>query len=268
MKEQLKQTSLPKGYLNNTQKQQEKLLALQVPPANDIEILAYLRRSAKFAEIAALAERDVLIATLCDQLGITVSDEEWQATGDAFRRKHRLLGTLETIAWLEQQRIRLEEWSQGMRVLLLEKKLKEHLFGASVDRAYIVNPTNYRRVALSQILVVNFATAQEIVHILQQGSATFCALALEYSISKISSENGGFMGVHYLLELNSEIAKHIVNAKEGEITAPVKTRHGYHILRIEKWFASELNQLARGKIIDMLFQMWLKNLHNNCTGEE
>jgi hypothetical protein len=268
MNKQLNQNLLPKVFPNKTQKQQEQLLLVQIPPAKDNEILAYLRRSAKFAAIAALAERDVLIVTLCEQLGITASDEEWQATGDAFRRKHHLLGTLETINWLEQQRIRPEEWSQGMRVFLLEKKLKEYLFGASVDRAYIINRNNYRRVALSQILVADFATAQEIVYILQQGSATFCALALEYSISKLSSENGGFLGIRYLLELNSVIAKHIVNAKEGEVISPVKTRLGYHVLRVEKWFPPVLNQSAREKIMHILFEMWLKNLQKDFISEE
>ncbi|AFY32112.1 peptidylprolyl isomerase [Calothrix sp. PCC 7507] len=249
--------------INQSQKQQEKSLLIQVPSANDIEILAYLRRSAKFAEIAALAERDVLILTMCEQLGITASDEEWQATGDAFRREHQLFGTMETLAWLEKQRIRAEEWSQGMRVALLERKLKEYLFGLSVDRAYMINRDNYRRVALSQIVVVDLSTAQKIVQILQQGSATFCALALAHSNSKLSSENGGFQGIRYLVELYPEIAAHVTNSQEGEVIGPIQTNLGYHILRIEKWFPSEFNKSTRETIMDMLFQMWLKNLHHD-----
>ncbi|MBW4645360.1 MAG: peptidylprolyl isomerase [Goleter apudmare HA4340-LM2] len=266
MKEQLTQTLLPDFFAH--QKQQEKLVLLADPPATDLEILAYLRRSAKFAEIAALAERDVIIVTLCEQMGITATDEEWQATGDTFRREHKLFETIETLAWLDQQRIRAEEWSQGMRVLLLEKKLKEYLFGVYVDHAYIANRNNYRRVALSQILVVDLATAEKIVYTLRQGNTTFCALALEHCNSKLSSENGGFLGIRYLLELNPEIAAGIVNAKAGEVIGPIQTRLGYYVLRVEKWFPSDLNKSAREKIMDLLFEMWLKNLHHDFISEE
>jgi hypothetical protein len=268
MKQQLKQTLPPMFFANQEPKKNHKLLLVQIPPANDVAILAYLRRSAKFAEIAALAERDELILTMCDELGITASDEEWQATGDAFRREHQLFGNLETLTWLEQQRIQAEEWSQGMRVVLLEKKLKECLFSVSVDRAYMANRDNYRRVALSQILVVDLAIAQKIVYALQQECASFCALALEHSHSKQCAENGGFLGIRYLIEIHPEIATHVAHAQEGEVIGPIKTKLGYHVLRVEKWFSSELNKSAREKIMDVLFQIWLRNLHNNFIGHQ
>ncbi|WP_017652215.1 peptidylprolyl isomerase [Fortiea contorta] len=262
MKEQLKRNLPLKFFVNQEQTHKEKLLLMQVPPANEVEVIAYLRRSAKFAEIAALAERDILILTMCEELGITASDEEWQATGDAFRREHQLFGTVETLIWLEQQRIQATEWSQGMRVVLLEKKLKEYLFGASVDRTYIAHNNNYRKVALSEILVFELATAQEIIMKLKQASTTFCALALEYSQHELSTKNGGFLGIHYLLELSPQIAENIVHAAAGEVIGPIQTQLGYHVIKIEKWFPAEFNHSTRVKIIDVLFQMWLKNWHN------
>ncbi|MDZ7960232.1 MAG: peptidylprolyl isomerase [Aulosira sp. DedQUE10] len=229
-------------------------------PVNDAEILIYLRRSAKFAEIAVAAEREAVVLANCNQLGIEISDDEWQAAGDAFRLERKLWGNVETLAWLEEQRINVEEWSQGIKVALLETKLKEHLFGATVDGAYISNRDNYRRVALSQILVTDLATAWKIVQILREGEASFCALALEHSKGKQSQENGGFVGIRYLVELIPEIATPLTEAKEGEIIGPVQTKVGYHVLRVEKWFPIELNQGVREQIMDSLFELWLQNL--------
>ncbi|OUL37302.1 peptidylprolyl isomerase [Nostoc sp. T09] len=232
-------------------------------PASDAEILAYLRRSAKFAEIAVAAEHEALVLANCNQLGIEITDDEWQAAGDAFRLERKLWGNAETIAWLEEQRISVDEWSQGIKVAVLENKLKEHLFGATVDGAYISNRDNYRRVALSQILVTDLATAWKIVQILREGQASFCALALEYSKGKQSQENGGFVGIRYLADLIPEIAEPLTEAKEGEIIGPVESKLGYHVLRVEKWFPIELNQAVREQIINSLFQVWLENLKNS-----
>ncbi|AFZ27368.1 parvulin-like peptidyl-prolyl isomerase [Cylindrospermum stagnale PCC 7417] len=263
MKEELESTSTSTAIRDQEEEHYKKTLTLvPVPPATDAEILAYLRRSGKLTEIAALAERDVIILTMCEQLGITISDAEWQAAGDAFRLERQLWGTSETLAWLKQQRIRIQEWSQGIRVALLEKKLKEHLFGATVDSTYISNQHNYRRVALSQILVFDLTTAEKIVQTLQAGSASFCALALEYSQGKLSQENGGFVGIRCLVELLPEIVTAITDAEEGEVIGPIKTKLGYQIFRVEKWLSSELNQSVREQILDMMFKAWLNNLQN------
>lgn len=177
--------------------------------------------------------------------------------------ERKLWGNAETSAWLEEQRITVDEWSQGIKVALLENKLKEHLFSAAVDNAYVSNRNNYRRVALSQILVTDLATAWKIVQMLREGQASFSALALEHSKGKQSQENGGFVGIRYLVELIPEIAKPLTEAKEDEIIGPVQTKVGYHVLRVEKWFPIELNQGVREQIMDSLFQVWLQNLKNS-----
>ncbi len=230
----------------------------EIPPVTEKDAIAYLRRSAKFAEIAAAAEWDALILAICEQLGVDVSEEEWQEAGDDFRQKHKLWGIEETMAWLNQQRISIEEWSEGVRVALLEKKLKESLFGAATDGEYTVNRDRYARIALSQILVPDLATAWKIVQILREGHASFCTLALEYSKGKQSQENGGFVGVRYVVELLPEIAEAVNNAKEGEIIGPVQSSLGYHVLRVEKCFPIELNQQVREQVMNASFQLWLQ----------
>lgn len=246
----------------------EETLEKLAPPEisiTDADIIAYLRRSHKIAEIAALAEQDALVLSTCDQLGITVCDQELQAAGDAFRLEHKLLGTSETLAWLSAQRISVEDWSEGIRVALLAKKLKEHLFGAAVDNHYIGNRDNYRRVALSQILVLDLTDALKITQSLREENASFCALALQYSKGKQSQENGGFAGIHFLAELMEEIAQAVSEVKESEVIGPIQTKLGYHILKVEKWFPTELNEFVREQILESLFQAWLQEQSNSIN---
>jgi parvulin-like peptidyl-prolyl isomerase len=229
----------------------------KIASATDEEIIAYLRHSYKIAEIATLAEQKALILKTCQELKITVSDEELQAAGDTFRRENRLLGGTETLAWLSQQRISVEDWTQGIRIELFAKKLKEHLFGEVVDAHYLNNRKDYKRVALSQILVRDLADALRIVRALREENASFCALALESSKGKQSKESGGFMGIRFLAELMPEIAAAIAEVQEGEVINPIQTKLGYHIIKIEKWFTAELSETLREQVLDSLFQTWL-----------
>ena len=236
----------------------EKFVLPEISPATNEDVIVYLRRSHKIAEVAALTECDALVLNICKQLGITVSDEELQAAGDAFRLEHKLLGASETLAWLQEQRITVEDWTQGIRVTLLTKKLKEHLFGDAVDAHYMSNRNDYKRVALSQILVGDLIEARKVTYAIREENASFCALALEYSKGKQSKEKGGFVGVRFLSELLPEIAQAISEAKEGEVIEPIQTRLGYHIIKIEKWFPIELSESVREEILEFLFQAWLR----------
>ncbi len=235
----------------------EKFVLPEIALATNEDVIAYLRRSHKIAEIAVLAERDALVLGMCEQFGITISDEELQAAGDAFRLEHKLLGASETLAWLKKQRISVEDWTQGIRVALLTNKLKEHLFGDSVDSHYLSNRNDYKRVALSQILVSDLAEALKVTYAIRESNASFCALALEHSKGKQSQQNGGFVGVRFLAELMPEIAQAIAQAHVGEVIEPVQTKLGYHILKIEKWFPAELSEI-REQVLESLFQAWLQ----------
>lgn len=230
----------------------------RITPATDAEIVRHLRHTHRYAEVAALAEQETLILKLCEQFGIVVSDQEWQAAGDAFRLEHKLLGVPETQAWITKQRISVEDWSEGIKTALLSKKLKEHLFGIVVDSHYIANRDSYRRVALSQILVLDLTEALKIARSLREEHPSFCALALTHSKGKQSQENGGFVGIRFVSELAQEIAQVLLDAQEGDILGPIHTNLGYHIIRVEKWFPTELNEAVREQILESLFQAWLQ----------
>lgn len=235
----------------------EEIRPAAIEKITDEGIANYLRHTYKMAEIIALAEQDAKVINTCEILGITVTDEELQVAGDAFRSEHRLLGSAQTLAWLEQQRISIEDWTQGIRIQLLTQKLKDRLFASSIDDHYLTNRDEYHRAAFSQILVSDLAEALQIVQKLRAGKASFCEMALEHSQAKTSGEQGGFVGVRFVSTLMPEIRAAITGVQAGEIINPIKTHRGFHILRIEKWFSPTLSESVRAEILDLLFQTWL-----------
>ena len=75
--------------------------------------------------------------------------------------------------------------------------------------------------------------AWEVYHRLQNGESFF-DLAKEYSQDPTSSANGGDMGWTKRNFLDRDYEKVAFAQKPGEISEPVKTRYGYHIIRTVK----------------------------------
>lgn len=144
-----------------------------------------MREKVVLATVTYIKSPEMALAALLDQfveLGIDYIDVlfwGWIGENDGSALQDCLQLTPETLAWLQEQRITVEDWSQGIRVDLLTKKLKEHLFGDTVDAHYISNRNDYKRVALSQILVRELPDALKVAHALREENASFCALALE-----------------------------------------------------------------------------------------
>jgi PPIC-type PPIASE domain len=227
-----------------------------LPPVNGQDIIENLKYSLDYARILANTERDKLIISLCESFEINVSEAEIQESGDIFRKHSGLRGADETLRWLEAQGITPEDWAKGIYISLMTTKLKEHVCSAEADNYYLGNREACKRVAISQILVSEQATAVKIAYSLRENQSQFCALALEHSRGKQSAENGGFAGVRLVAELLPEIAQAVTGANEGEILGPIQSKMGYHVLRIEKWFPPEFNQV-KDQLLDYLFQSWL-----------
>jgi hypothetical protein len=110
--------------LQKTAQSSQNAHPLEVEKITDKEIADYLRYTCKIAEIAMLSEQDAKVIKACEEFGIVITDEELQAAGNEFRFKNKLSGASETFAWLERQRISIDDWTQGIRVQLLTRKLK------------------------------------------------------------------------------------------------------------------------------------------------
>lgn len=245
--------------MNNTVGLSTELSAVMLPEielATDQQLVDYLKYSQRYGEFAVEVERNILIENICKQLDIKVSEDEIQSFGDTFRKQNKLYGEAETMEWLDRQRITPEDWSKGVYLQLLTQKLKEHIGGHNADSLYMNDRENWRRVALSQILTGDLATAIKISKSIREKGDSFCMLALEYSKGKQSKENGGFAGIRFVAELLPEIAAAIDKAPVGEVLEPVKSKLGYHILRVEKWFSPEFNEV-KDFIAEYLFQSWL-----------
>lgn len=91
------------------------------------------------------------------------------------------------------------------------------------------SPIHSGKIKASHILVEKFSKAQEIYEDLKAGEK-FEQLASQYSTCP-SKKRGGNLGEFAKGDMVSEFWNACTKLKVGEISQPVKTQYGYHIIK-------------------------------------
>ncbi len=86
-------------------------------------------------------------------------------------------------------------------------------------------------VKASHILVNTETGAEDVLKRIQKGES-FSKLAEELSMDKGTAKNGGDMGFFGRGRMVPEIEKVVFSLKPGETSRPVKTKFGYHIIKV------------------------------------
>ncbi len=124
------------------------------------------------------------------------------------------------------------------RRLVIQKVMQEHqsapVSEEDVRAYYDANPEEFQtdRIKASHILIKEESLAKEIHAKLVEDPTAFAALAEEHSIDKSNASRGGdlgFFGRGRMVKEFEEAA--FALSADGEISDPIKTRFGYHIIQ-------------------------------------
>ena len=192
-------------------------------------------------------------------------------------------------AQLQQQNISYDEFRAKIRkqveaMTMIDREVRQKIVipEEEIQIYYRNNPdeftTTKEKFKLAQILIAvpdnarpqDVAAArlkaEDIRKLAVKSDADFGSLALQYSDDD-SKTKGGELGEFSPGDLNDAVLAAIRNSKDGDISPVVKTRYGFHIVKVEMHQTPGLQPLdqVRGKIRDILmteqsreaFQKWL-----------
>jgi len=232
------------------------------------EIIQLLRQELQLKTFTQKVWQKKVIEKAAQERGLTVTPEEIQVVGDQLRREKRLEKAADTIAWLVDQMISVEDLEAGIRDRLLAQKLAQHLFSKEVEKVFVQNKLQFDQIILYQIVVANRQLAQELFYQIQEGEISFFDAAHLYDIDENRRHLCGCEGKVYRWGLKPDIAVAVFSAQPGEVIRPIETERGYHLFLVEKFLPAELTPQRYQEILHNMFNEWLSNevnylLHNS-----
>ncbi len=187
--------------------------------------------------IVQMMVQDKLISDDMKANKLTVADKE---VNDAFMNSVKQFGGQEQFdKMLDDYNMDLEKFKETVKKDLMYQKHrewfgKEHQVSDEEIKQYFEdNKDQFSKRDASHILVEDEETAKEIKKKLDEGE-DFAKLAKEYSKDSANAEKGGELGSFSKGQMVKEFEDAVFSLKEGDISGPVKTQFGYHIIKLNK----------------------------------
>jgi len=143
---------------------------------------------------------------------------------------------------------------------LLDKEFGENISATEEEARnfYLQNKDNFKRgeeeVRASHIFLKSKTQADSVYQELKKG-ADFAKLAQQESEDSLTNRQGGDLGFFSRSEIAPFIAEVAFKLKNGEVSAPIKSDYGYHILKVrdkqEKGTLRDFN-LVKDQILNYL----------------
>lgn len=186
-------------------------------------------------EATALLIEEKLVALEMKKEKLSVSDKEVDAELASYVENTG--GEDAFAAALEQSGMTEKQFKENIVQFLSLQKLMEPRIEVTDEEMKAFFEENKdsmaepAQVEASHILVEDEATAKEVAEKLKDGG-DFVALAKEYSTDEGNAENGGELGFFTADKMVPEFSEVAFAMKSDEVSDPVQTEHGYHIIKV------------------------------------
>lgn len=221
------------------------------------KVVSFLKSKMQLKDVYQSILYQKVIEQAAQERNLTVTPAEIQYECDRLRREQRLERAADTLAWLADQMITVEDLEAGIRDRLLAKKLAEHIFASEVEKFFAQNKLDFDQVVVYQIIVPYNKVAQELFYQIEEQEISFYQAAHLYDIDEKRRQQCGYEGKLYRWNLKPDIASVVFAAKLGEVIGPLQSDQGYHLLLVEEFIYAQLTPQIYHSILDRMFKEWL-----------
>ena len=185
--------------------------------------------------------RRAVLEPRAEELGVEATDEEITARLDEIKADYETQGAFEEA--LKEQNLTLEQVEQLVADRLLEEKLRAKVTEDAapseeeIQSYYEENQARYEETEAQHILVQDEAQAADIKEQLDAARSAkvedlFAKLARRFSIDDSNAANAGELGFFGPGDFVAPFEKAAAKLEIGEISEPVQTEFGWHVIRV------------------------------------
>jgi len=195
---------------------------------------------------------------------VKVSNREIDMAVAGLMKKEGLTSKKELEQVLKNAGLTMRKFRQLVKDEMLVQKMI-----AKVRGEVKVAPDDLREIQASHILLTTEAEAKEIKQRLKNGES-FSSLATQYSRDPGSGKKGGSLGYFPTGAMVEPFENTAFALKIGEISEPVKTKFGYHIIKVTdsrlRKFPKEqdMEKAALAEKQAKVFRKWFSDIKNNA----
>lgn len=222
------------------------------------------------SSVVQMMIQDKLISKDLEKNNIKVDEKE---ANDNFLQYVQNYGGQEQFdKMLEDYNMNSDKFKETIKKDLMYKKHREwfdennEVTDKEIKDYFEKNKDQLAQVDASHILVEDEKTAQEVKQKLDDGE-DFAKLAKEYSKDSANAENGGQLGFFTKSSMVKEFSDAAFKLKVGDISEPVKTTYGYHIIKVndKKDTAEKLKDEITKNLNEQKYSEYLKELYDKAN---
>lgn len=189
--------------------------------------------------------------------GITISEHEIDATAAEFCRRNGIHSDVARRAWLEGQGLTELDFRRLVRHEVLAAKVKDHVTAGQVERFFAERKADFDYAVVSHIMVDDPSLAELIRRQADNREADFRMLAIRHNTDPATAESAGFLGPVVRSQLDPAMQQAVFAATPGQVVGPVRTRLGWHVVKVWSVSNASLEGETRETVADIVFDAWL-----------
>lgn len=189
--------------------------------------------------------------------GVECSAEEQQQAYEQFQQRYQIKEPQQLEAWLKQQGMSEAQLKHLVVRGLKLDRFKRQTWGAELESYFIKRRSQLDQVVYSLIRNQNPGIIQEIYFRIQDQESSFAQLAMEYSEGG-EAQTGGLIGPVEIHAPHPKIAQMLSASRPGQLWPPTRVENWLVIVRLEKFITAQLDEQMQQRLLDELFQNWLK----------
>lgn len=186
-----------------------------------------------------------------------VSDKEVTAKYNEQKKQIEAQGQ-EFETYLSSQGMSDDTFKRYMKLNLLQEEAQIDGVKISDEDAKKYYERTKKEVKASHILVADEKEAKKIEKELKEDPKKFSSLAKKNSTDTASATKGGELGWFGPSEMVQEFTDAVYDMKKGEISAPIKSTYGYHIIKLEDTRTKEVKKAFEDSKADIKHDLAVK----------